>query len=103
MARALARDLYIGLFAPANQHVSSRASNPRAEVRLLPGPSRLSLYAVAEEVERGELECFRLAGQPRIERRFHIARLARRTPSPSERRFMATVTRCAHHAPANVT
>jgi molybdate transport repressor ModE-like protein len=70
------------------------------------GVAFVSLYAVAEEVERGELECFRLAGQPRIERRFHIARLARRTPSPSERRFMATVTRCAksaHHAPANVT
>jgi len=70
------------------------------------GIAFVSLYAVAEEVERGELECFRLAGQLRIERRFHIARLARRSPSPSERRFLATVTRCAksaHHSPANVT
>jgi molybdate transport repressor ModE-like protein len=69
------------------------------------GIAFVSLYAVAEEVERGELECFRLAGQPRIERRFHVARLARRSPSPSERRFMATVTRCAtgaHHAAAIV-
>ena len=69
------------------------------------GIAFVSLYAVAEEVERGELECFRLAGQPRIERRFHIARLARRSSSPSERRFMATVTRCAkgaHHAAAIV-
>jgi molybdate transport repressor ModE-like protein len=69
------------------------------------GIAFVSLYAVAEEVERGELECFRLAGHPRIERRFHIARLARRSPSPSERRFMATVTRCArgaHHAAASV-
>lgn len=69
------------------------------------GIAFVSLYAVAEEVERGELVCFRLAGQPRIERRFHIARLARRAPSPSERRFMATVTRCAkgaHHAAAIV-
>jgi molybdate transport repressor ModE-like protein len=68
------------------------------------GIAFVSLYAVAEEVERGELECFRLAGQPRIERRFHIARLARRSPSPSERRFSATVTRCAkgaHQAAAN--
>jgi molybdate transport repressor ModE-like protein len=67
------------------------------------GVAFVSLYAVAEEVERGELECFRLAGRPRIERRFHIARLARRPPSPSERRFVATVTRCAkgaHHAAA---
>jgi LysR family transcriptional regulator, low CO2-responsive transcriptional regulator len=69
------------------------------------GIAFVSLYAVAEEVERGELECFRLAGQPRIDRRFHIARLARRAPSPSERRFIETVTRCtksAHHAPASV-
>jgi len=69
------------------------------------GIAFVSLYAVAEEVERGELVCFRLAGRPRIERRFHIARLARRSPSPSERRFTATVTRCAkgaHHAAAIV-
>jgi molybdate transport repressor ModE-like protein len=70
------------------------------------GVAFVSLYAVAEEVGRGELECFRLAGRPRIERRFHIARVARRSPSPSERRFVATVTRCcsraAHHAAAIV-
>jgi molybdate transport repressor ModE-like protein len=59
------------------------------------GIAFVSLYAVTEEVQRGELEYFRLAGQPRIERRFHIARLARRSPSPSERRFMTTVSRCA--------
>jgi molybdate transport repressor ModE-like protein len=69
------------------------------------GVAFVSLYAVAEEVARGELECFRLADRARIERRFHVARLARRSPSPSERRFMATVTRCAksaHHTAANV-
>ena len=54
----------------------------------------LSYYAVAEEVQRGELEFFRLAGQPKIERLLHIARLTRRPPGPSERRFMATLTRC---------
>jgi molybdate transport repressor ModE-like protein len=58
------------------------------------GVAFLSRYAVAEEVERGELESFRLAGEPRIERRLHIARLARRPPSPSERRFMSALTRC---------
>jgi molybdate transport repressor ModE-like protein len=58
------------------------------------GIAFLSHYAVAEEVERGELESFRLAGRPRIERRLHIARLARRSPSPSELRFMTTLTRC---------
>ena len=62
------------------------------------GIAFLSHFAVAEEVQRGELECFRLAGQPRIERCLHIARLARRAPSPSERRFMATVMRCTKSA-----
>jgi molybdate transport repressor ModE-like protein len=58
------------------------------------GIAFLSHYAVAEEVARGELESFRLAGQPRIERRLHIARPARRPMSPSERRFVATLTSC---------
>jgi molybdate transport repressor ModE-like protein len=62
------------------------------------GVAFLSHYAVAEEVQRGELECFRLAGRPRIERRLHIARLVRRPPSPSERRFLATLTHCAKGA-----
>ena len=58
------------------------------------GIAFVSLYAVAEEVERGELECFRLAGQPRIERRLHVARLPRRPLTPSERGFIATLRRC---------
>lgn len=58
------------------------------------GIAFLSRYAVAEEIERGELTSFRLRGQPRIERRLHVARLARRPLSPSERGFIATLTRC---------
>jgi molybdate transport repressor ModE-like protein len=58
------------------------------------GVAFLSRYAVAEEVERGELARFRLAGRPPIERRLYIARLARRQPSPSERGFITTLTRC---------
>jgi molybdate transport repressor ModE-like protein len=58
------------------------------------GVAFLSRYAVAEEVERGELESFRLAGRPPIERRLYVARLARRPFSPSERGFIATLTRC---------
>jgi molybdate transport repressor ModE-like protein len=54
----------------------------------------LSRYAVAEEVERGELESFRVAGVPPIERGLFVARLARRPLSPSERGFIATLTRC---------
>lgn len=58
------------------------------------GVAFLSQYAVAEEVERGELESFRLAGRPKIARRLYIARLARRRSSPSERRFVTTLRRC---------
>jgi len=39
MARAEARGLHIEQSCPANRWFGSRASNPRAEVRLLPGPS----------------------------------------------------------------
>jgi DNA-binding transcriptional LysR family regulator len=58
------------------------------------GVAFLSRYAVAEEVERGELESFRLAGRPPIDRQLYVARLARRPLSPSERGFIATLTRC---------
>jgi molybdate transport repressor ModE-like protein len=58
------------------------------------GIAFLSRFAVAEEIERGDLVAFRLAGGPRILRKLHVARLARRPLSPSERGFVATLTRC---------
>ena len=58
------------------------------------GIAFLSRYAVAEEIERGELEPFRITGQPLLERQLHVAHLARRPLSPSERGFVATLTRC---------
>jgi len=58
------------------------------------GVAFLSAYAVAEEVERGELDVFRLRGRPRLTRDFHIARLASRPLSPAERVFVETLTRC---------
>jgi molybdate transport repressor ModE-like protein len=58
------------------------------------GVGFLSRYAVAEEIGRGELASFRLAGQPPIERRLFVARLARRPLTPSERGFIATLMRC---------
>jgi molybdate transport repressor ModE-like protein len=58
------------------------------------GVAFLSRYAIAEEVQRGELSSFRLAGRAKIERRLYIARRARRPLSPSERGFTATLTRC---------
>jgi molybdate transport repressor ModE-like protein len=58
------------------------------------GVAFLSRYAVAEEVARGDLESFRLAGRPPITRSLHVARPARRRLGPSERGFVATLTRC---------
>ena len=58
------------------------------------GVAFLSRYAVAEEVERGELVSFRLAGREPLRRSFSIARLAGRPLSPAERGFVATLTRC---------
>jgi molybdate transport repressor ModE-like protein len=58
------------------------------------GVAFLSQYAVAEEVERGELESFRLAGRSPIKRKLYVARLARRPLSPSERGFIETLRRC---------
>ena len=58
------------------------------------GIAFLSRYAVAEEVERGVLEIFRLRGRPPIRRDFSIATLAGRPLRPSEHGFVATLTRC---------
>ncbi len=58
------------------------------------GVAFLSRFAVAEEVGRRELESFRLAGRPRIERGLCVAGLARRPLGPSERGFVATLRRC---------
>jgi molybdate transport repressor ModE-like protein len=58
------------------------------------GLAFLSRYAVAEEVERGDLESFRLAGRPRLLRHFSVARLAGRPLSPAERSFVDTLTSC---------
>jgi LysR family transcriptional regulator, low CO2-responsive transcriptional regulator len=57
------------------------------------GLAFLSRYAVAEEVDRGDLESFRLAGR-RLLRHFSVARLAGRPLSPAESSFIATLTRC---------
>ena len=58
------------------------------------GLAFLSRYAVAEEVERGDLESFRLAGRPPLMRHFSVARLAGRPLSPAERSFVDTLTSC---------
>lgn len=58
------------------------------------GVAFLSRYAVADEIARGELECFRLRGLPRLERALHTARLNTHPLSPSEQSFLATLTRC---------
>jgi molybdate transport repressor ModE-like protein len=71
---------------------SSEATKRAAREGL--GIAFLSRYAVAEEVERGDLEAFRLAGHPPLIRKFSIARVAGRPLSPAERGFVTTLTRC---------
>jgi len=58
------------------------------------GGAFLSHYAVAEEIERGELDVFRLRGRPPLTRDFSLARLPNRPLSPAEAAFVATLTRC---------
>lgn len=58
------------------------------------GVAFLSRFAVAEEVAAGQLESFRLAGRPPLERAFSVARLAGRPLSPGERAFVAILARC---------
>jgi molybdate transport repressor ModE-like protein len=58
------------------------------------GIAFLSRYAVAEEVDTGHLESFRLSGRPPLRRNFFVARTAGRALAPSEREFVATLTRC---------
>ena len=60
------------------------------------GIAFLSRYAVAEEIERGELESFRLRGRPPLRRSFSVARLVARPPAPAERAFVTTLM--AHYA-----
>ena len=54
----------------------------------------LSRYAVAEEIERAELQHFRLAGRQPLLRRFSVARLAGRPLSPGEQAFVKTLGQC---------
>jgi len=62
------------------------------------GVAFLSRYAVAEEVERGELEAFRVRELPPLVRRFSVATLAGRDLSPAEQGFVETLTRCCAKA-----
>jgi molybdate transport repressor ModE-like protein len=71
---------------------SSEATKRAAREGL--GLAFLSRYAVAEEVERGDLVGFRLAGRPPMRRHFSVAHLAGRPLSPAEQSFVATLTSC---------
>ena len=79
---------------PANVWEFGSTEAVKRAVRQGLGVAFLSRYAVAEEVERGELEVFRLRGRAPMERDFSIARLASRPLSPAETAFVATLTRC---------
>jgi DNA-binding transcriptional LysR family regulator len=54
----------------------------------------LSRFAVAEELEQGRLENFRIVGRKPLRRRFHVVRLASRELTPAEARFLSTLWTC---------
>lgn len=58
------------------------------------GVAFLSRFAVAEEVGRGELETFRISGEPPITRSLVVATVAGRALLPSEEGFVATLRSC---------
>jgi molybdate transport repressor ModE-like protein len=58
------------------------------------GVAFASAFAVADEVARGELESFRLAGREPLRRRISVARLSARPLAPSERAFVDTLRSC---------
>ena len=77
-----------------NQYLNGTLSSSLRAAREGLGVAFLSAYAVAEEIERGELDVFRLRGRRPLTRDFQIARLASRPLSPAESAFVATLTRC---------
>jgi molybdate transport repressor ModE-like protein len=58
------------------------------------GVAFASSFAVADEVARGELESFRIAGRGELRRRIYVAWPSSRPLAPSERAFVATLTSC---------
>lgn len=54
----------------------------------------LSRFAVAEELEQGRLETFRIAGRKPLRRRINVVRLAGRELTPAEERFLSTLWTC---------
>jgi molybdate transport repressor ModE-like protein len=58
------------------------------------GVAFVSVFAAADEVARGELESFRLAGREPLRRVISVARHAARPLAPSERAFVETLRAC---------
>ena len=59
----------------------------------------LSRYAVADELERGSLESFHIAGREPIRRQFVVVRLAGRGLAPAELGILSTLTNCCSRNP----
>lgn len=58
------------------------------------GYALVSRHTVAEEVEDGRLESFRIAGRPPLERQFLVVSLAGRRRTPAETGFLTTLVSC---------
>src|SRR6058998_731961 len=92
--RAIDKELQeIGIQPAGRWELGSSEAIKRAAREGL-GLAFLSRYAVAEEVERGDLVSFRLARRRPLLRHFSVARLAGRPLSPAERGFVDTLASC---------
>jgi molybdate transport repressor ModE-like protein len=97
--------------ALADEELRAAGVNPRTVWRLGSGEgvkrsaqeglgfAFLSRYAVAEELDQGRLESFRIAGRKPLRRRFHVVRHAGRELTPAETRFLSTLWSCCANSP----
>jgi molybdate transport repressor ModE-like protein len=63
----------------------------------------VSKLVVADEVERGELVCFRIEGVAPMQRSIYLMRPDDREPTPAERAFIATLSDCCAVSVAGCT
>lgn len=93
------RELHALAIEPASVWELGASEAIKRAVREGLGVAFLSRFAISEEVDRGELVSFRLAGRPPLYRKICIAAHAGRPLSPAERGFVETLRSCCAKQP----
>lgn len=81
-------------YHPANRWELDSNEAIKRSVQAGLGIGFLSKLVVADELERGEVESFRIQGAEPMRRSIHLLRSDDREPTPSERAFIATLSDC---------